>query len=79
MDTPGQSSEVLLFACAGGSNVGQMSNEAAIALYRAEAFTDVARRSEYYPPVVPGGAREDALIMRLAPAPAGDAHESAGS
>ena len=57
----------------------RMSNEAAIALYRAEAFTDVARRSEYYPPAVPGGAREDALIMRLAPAPAGDAHESAES
>ncbi len=35
MDTPGQSSGVLLFACAGGSNVGQISNDAAIALEKA--------------------------------------------
>ena len=35
MDTPGQSSDVLLFACAGGSNVGQISNEAAIAVEKA--------------------------------------------
>jgi len=35
MDVPGQSSDVLLFACAGGSNVGQISNDAAIALERA--------------------------------------------
>ena len=35
MDTPGQSSDVLLFACAGGSNVGQISNDAAIALEKA--------------------------------------------
>jgi len=35
MDTPGQTPQVLLFACAGGSNVGQVSNEAAIALEKA--------------------------------------------
>ncbi len=34
MDAPGQSPDVLLFACAGGSNVGQISNDAAIALER---------------------------------------------
>jgi uncharacterized metal-binding protein len=39
MDTHSKSasSDVLLFACAGGSNVGQISNDAAIALERAGA------------------------------------------
>jgi [ribosomal protein S18]-alanine N-acetyltransferase len=44
----------------------RVSNTAAIALYRSEGFAEVARRTGYYPPAVPGAAREDALIMRRA-------------
>jgi ribosomal-protein-alanine N-acetyltransferase len=43
----------------------RVSNEAAIALYAAEAFVPVARRIAYYPPGV-AGEREDALVMRRA-------------
>jgi len=47
------------------------SNVGAIALYEAEGFACVARRDAYYPAAAPGGAREDALVMRrtLAPDP----------
>ncbi|MEO5766225.1 MAG: ribosomal protein S18-alanine N-acetyltransferase [Casimicrobiaceae bacterium] len=45
------------------------SNAAAIALYQSVGFTRIARRTGYYPPVEPGGAREDALVMRVALAP----------
>jgi ribosomal-protein-alanine N-acetyltransferase len=43
----------------------RVSNAPAIALYEAEGFTAIARRASYYPPS-PDGAREDALVMRLA-------------
>jgi len=43
----------------------RVGNRGAIALYQKEGFTAVGRRSEYYPPA-PDGAREDALVMRLA-------------
>ena len=42
----------------------RVSNTAAIALYHAEGFGEVARRGEYYPPSRPGDVREDALVMR---------------
>ena len=42
------------------------SNAAAIALYRIEGFTAVARRIGYYPPAAGDDRREDALVMRLA-------------
>jgi [ribosomal protein S18]-alanine N-acetyltransferase len=42
------------------------SNAAAIGLYSAEGFVPVARRAGYYPPSLPGGAREDALVLRRA-------------
>jgi [ribosomal protein S18]-alanine N-acetyltransferase len=48
----------------------RVSNAAAISLYRAEAFAEVARRGEYYPPVRAGDAREDALVMRREVMPA---------
>ena len=47
----------------------RVSNNAAIALYESAGFTRIARRSGYYPPMGPGVAREDALVMRLALAP----------
>ena len=43
----------------------RVSNAAAIALYRSEAFVAVARRKAYYPPHPVDGSREDALVMRL--------------
>ncbi len=39
------------------------SNEAAIALYAAAGFSEIARRRGYYPA---GKAREDAVVMQLA-------------
>jgi ribosomal-protein-alanine N-acetyltransferase len=39
------------------------SNEAAIALYAAAGFTEIARRRGYYPA---GKVREDAVVMQLA-------------
>ncbi len=42
----------------------RFSNAAAIALYRAEGFVPVARRTGYYPPADGLGAREDALVLR---------------
>jgi ribosomal-protein-alanine N-acetyltransferase len=54
----------------------RVGNLSAIALYEAAGFSPVARRAAYYPPAVPGGEREDALVMRcplgLAPRPASD-------
>src|SRR5512135_130749 len=51
----------------------RIGNLPAIALYEAAGFSPVARRAGYYPPAVPGDAREDALVMRcplgLAPRP----------
>lgn len=44
----------------------RMSNTAAIALYRSEAFAPVARRIAYYPASGANPFREDALVMRLA-------------
>jgi ribosomal-protein-alanine acetyltransferase len=41
-------------------------NAAAIGLYGAEGFQPVARRTAYYPGIVPDATREDALVMRLA-------------
>jgi len=41
------------------------SNIAALALYSAEGFVRVARRAGYYPSAPAGGAREDALVLRL--------------
>jgi ribosomal-protein-alanine acetyltransferase len=41
----------------------RVGNLNAIALYEAEGFASVARRSRYYPPD-PRGEREDALVMR---------------
>ncbi|HEY1458966.1 MAG TPA: ribosomal protein S18-alanine N-acetyltransferase [Casimicrobiaceae bacterium] len=41
------------------------SNLAALALYAAEGFMPVARRAGYYPSAPAGGAREDALVLRL--------------
>lgn len=38
------------------------SNEAALGLYRIQAFQAVGRRKHYYP--APGGGREDAIVMR---------------
>ena len=46
-----------------------MSNSAAIALYRNESFTPIARRVAYYPGRTSDAPREDALVMRLALAP----------
>jgi ribosomal-protein-alanine N-acetyltransferase len=40
------------------------ANTAAIALYHAEGFGEVARREEYYPPSRAGDVREDALVMQ---------------
>jgi [ribosomal protein S18]-alanine N-acetyltransferase len=48
----------------------RVSNTAAIALYHAEGFGEVARRGEYYPPSRPGDVREDALVMRREVTPA---------
>ena len=42
----------------------RVSNLAAIALYRAEGFAQVARRGAYYPPDRHDGSREDALVLR---------------
>ena len=42
----------------------RVSNAAAIALYAAEGFAPVGRRECYYPPLVDGATREDALVMR---------------
>ena len=42
----------------------RIGNLPAIALYEAAGFAPVARRAGYYPPTVPGDAREDALVMR---------------
>ena len=43
----------------------RVSNAPAIALYSAEGFVPIARRSAYYPPNTSlGEAREDALVMR---------------
>ncbi|HSQ81841.1 MAG TPA: ribosomal protein S18-alanine N-acetyltransferase [Casimicrobiaceae bacterium] len=51
----------------------RVGNLPAIALYETAGFSPVARRAGYYPPAAPGGAREDALVMRcplgLAPRP----------
>ncbi len=47
----------------------RMSNSAAIALYRNESFTPIARRVAYYPGRTSDAPREDALVMRLALAP----------
>ena len=44
----------------------RVGNVGAIALYEIAGFTAIARRVEYYPPVVRGAPREDALVMRLA-------------
>lgn len=41
------------------------SNAAAIALYLSEGFAPVARRAAYYPAGDVGGAREDALVLRI--------------
>ena len=51
----------------------RVGNRAAIALYEAAGFLAIARRVAYYPPAQPGGAREDALVMRcaLVPSPPG--------
>lgn len=38
------------------------SNEAALTLYRRQAFQAVGRRKHYYP--APAGEREDAIVMR---------------
>jgi ribosomal-protein-alanine N-acetyltransferase len=43
---------------------GRVGNHPAIALYEQAGFTAIARRIAYYPPAVPGAAREDALVMR---------------
>jgi len=40
------------------------SNEPALALYHRHGFVSVGRRKSYYP--VPGGGREDAIVMRRA-------------
>lgn len=40
------------------------SNEPALALYQGHGFMPVGRRKSYYP--VPGGGREDAIVMRRA-------------
>jgi len=40
-------------------------NPGAIALYEALGFEHLAVRPGYYPPLVPGGAPIDALVMRL--------------
>ena len=42
----------------------RVGNRAAIALYENAGFVPIARRVAYYPPGNPGGAREDALVMR---------------
>jgi [ribosomal protein S18]-alanine N-acetyltransferase len=42
----------------------RLSNAPAIALYRAEGFVPVARRTGYYPLAERPGAREDALVLR---------------
>jgi len=42
----------------------RVSNAAAIALYAAEGFAPVGRRECYYPALVDGAIREDALVMR---------------
>ena len=47
----------------------RVSNRGAIALYEAVGFVAIARRVAYYPPGQPGGAREDALVMRCALSP----------
>ncbi|HYT96824.1 MAG TPA: ribosomal protein S18-alanine N-acetyltransferase [Casimicrobiaceae bacterium] len=44
----------------------RVSNVAAIMLYEGAGFAPIARRNDYYPPVSPGLAREDALVMRRA-------------
>jgi ribosomal-protein-alanine N-acetyltransferase len=44
----------------------RVSNHGAIALYETAGFVAIARRVAYYPPGEPGGAREDALVMRCA-------------
>jgi ribosomal-protein-alanine acetyltransferase len=44
----------------------RVSNAAAIALYEATGFSPVARRAAYYPALVSGEPREDALVMRRA-------------
>jgi ribosomal-protein-alanine N-acetyltransferase len=44
----------------------RQSNDAAIGLYVAEGFAAVARRVGYYPPTLPDGRREDALVLRRA-------------
>jgi [ribosomal protein S18]-alanine N-acetyltransferase len=42
------------------------SNNAARALYRAAGFTEEGRRRKYYPSLgPPGGAREDAVVMKM--------------
>lgn len=47
----------------------RVSNRGAIALYEAAGFAAIARRVAYYPAAEPGGAREDALVMRCALSP----------
>src|SRR2546423_6988067 len=42
----------------------RVSNAAAIALYHAAGFREVARRRSYYPPRAGQLGREDALVMR---------------
>lgn len=42
----------------------RVSNAIALALYESEGFVAMARREGYYPPGVPGGAREAAIVMR---------------
>ena len=47
----------------------RVSNVPAIMLYEGSGFAPIARRNDYYPPVSPGLAREDALVMRRALTP----------
>ena len=47
----------------------RISNVPAIMLYEGADFAPIARRNDYYPPVSPGLAREDALVMRRALTP----------
>ena len=48
----------------------RVSNTAAIALYERMGFKRIARRTAYYPARDEEGPREDALVMRIALAPA---------
>jgi ribosomal-protein-alanine N-acetyltransferase len=42
------------------------SNNAARALYKAAGFAEEGRRRHYYPSLgIPGGSREDAVVMKL--------------